>query len=567
MANPRSPRLEQIAGLAALALAACTFPALRYLVGPEAAAESAPGPRLALPRVTASPGRRVGPPPEPVPEATPTSLLASVAPSVTLASSAAKVQSSTRAAPRTPTFLGRVVGPSGEPIPGVRLSFESYPPTVAGEGLTGPDGTFRVAVGLTHELRWQLTLEPPLETGLVARSQGCERRLQLGTHDLGDLALEQGWSLSGVVIGPEGEPQAGVEVRLQDESSHVDQALRSSSRPLRLLSTENPETGASEFCFEVLEPNGFLARTVSGPDGSFSLPAVEGKPQVLVAERGSWRARLNLWPRADLRGLRLVLDGGFALEVLVRDERGDPISGARVQVRGAEEDSFEALSDAEGRALLPAVAGISCQLTASAPGRRSVALSPQRNPGPGRTQVTLTFGAASVVRGRCTEAGVVWARPRAGGSYVLDERGDSRGEIGEIHRHALGSFVFPRLKPGVYDLLLKRPDEGWAVLAEQVLVEARGARDLGDLTPVSLTPIRLRVLSPTDEPVAGAILRGPAELPEAKTDSEGRCELIRCPSARNRKSGSARSRAPVWSRSRSRAGAAIESGSGGTTWA
>jgi len=532
VANPHSPRLQRAAGLAALVCVACTLPALLHLVGPEPSKGASEGPGLSSPAVpspaassstvpssaTASRSQELAAPPG-------LSRTPGLTPSAT-GSNSATVQSAVLPGPALASFRGRVLGPTGEPVPGVMLSFVSPLDSALTECLTSPSGTFGLKTVPSPELRWQLTLSPPPATGLLAREQAFERTRPLGVHDLGDLRLEQGWNLSGVVVGPAGDPRAGVSVRLQDRSSQIDRSLRSSSACFRLSAPED----STQATFEFLEPDLLLARTVTAKDGTFRLHAVEGRAQVLVAERGTWRARLNIRPRADAEGLRLVLDEGFALEALVRDERGDPIAGARVEAKGAEGDSSLAVSDAEGRALLPPVSGNRCEIFASAPGRRSVHASSERGQALGRTQITLTFGAVSTLRGDCAEAGLIWARARAGSPYVLADRGDmGLIEAGMARIDPVGPFVFSQLAPGVYDLLLKRPDDRWALLAERVRVEARGERDLGDLTPKSLAPLRLRVLSAEGDPVRGALLRGLRGMPEAKTDGEGRCELALLP--------------------------------------
>lgn len=514
MADPRSlPLGARTRKLAILAVAACAFPLLSFLVGPEPAPEdSAHAPARSA---SASPASPVCEPLPSEPALGAKALPLSAAASPTPRASQAASGSSTRASALA-WFSGRVLGPEGRPLAGVTLSFSDRGNLGSGEGSTGPDGRFRVAVGVSPNRGWTLTLTPPAQSDFVAREEHVTRPHALGLRSLGDLPLERGWSVSGVVVGPEGDPRPDVEVRLQDRSHELDRSLRSSSVSLGFTQSVDPATGEPEVSMEILEPSRFLPTTTTRADGTFCLRAVPGRAQVLVAERGACRARQNVWPRAPLRGVRLVLDEGLSLEVAVQDEEGRPLAGASVVVTGEEGDQTSALSDSKGIARLPPIAGEHAEFVTQAPGhlaRRGVLVRP---PGRALLRITQTLPRVRVLTGRCTSEGVVWVHPRQGGPHVLATRETPEAE-------APGSFRVEDLQPGVHDVLLQR-DRTWFVLAEGVLI-GHDSLDLGDLEPTPLHPLRLRVLDHAGEPLIGVVLVGPGGLPSPTTNASGRCEL------------------------------------------
>jgi protocatechuate 3,4-dioxygenase beta subunit len=498
---------------AALALAACAFPLLLQLVGPELGEDDPPFAKASA-AWPASSAR--GPGPAEAPETPPTSadLPTRSAPPERLAQTATLAPASSGVS--LVSFRGRVGGPKGKPVAGVRVGLSNS--DAAGEGLSDAEGSFYVDVGVSPHLGWTLTLVPPLETDLVARQEEVQRTNHLGLHDLGELRVEQGWSVSGLVVDPAGRPQAGVEVALQDRSHDLDRSLRSGSITIGFEHAPNPETGEPEVNLRVFEPNTLLARTKSRPDGTFRLRAVADKAQVLVARRGRGRAWLDLWPQAHTQDVRLVVDKGFELEVSVRDEEGRPVPGATVIAFGVEGERAEALSDAEGSARLEPLTGNCCQVSVRAPGHL-LQLATIRRRAHALTRATLTLAKQGVLRGRCAAAGQIWARPRDGGTYVPAARDDQGSD-----EDTPTPFQIDELEPGVYDLLLQTPTT-WGVLAERVQVRAGETPDLGDLSVELLRPLRVRVLTPEGEPAIGATLQALSSLPAPKTDSAGRCEL------------------------------------------
>lgn len=115
-----------------------------------------------------------------------------------------------------------------------------------------------------------------------------ERELEAGkAHDLGEILLERGARLRGVVVGPDGRPIAGAQMLLGDEAD-----------------------------FEAFDPT-----TRSGPDGAFELHGVSGRSSRLVVRAAGFAPTVvDLALPADVlspRPLRIALQAGAVLEALV----------------------------------------------------------------------------------------------------------------------------------------------------------------------------------------------------------------------------------------------------------
>jgi hypothetical protein len=122
-----------------------------------------------------------------------------------------------------------------------------------------------------------------------------------GMHDLGEIVLERGARLRGVVAGPDGAPIAGAQVLIGYESD-----------------------------FELFEP-----ATRTGADGSFELTGVAERSSRLVVRASGFAPRaIDLALPRDLlspRPLQVALQAGAVIEVVV-DPTADVATGF-VQVR------------------------------------------------------------------------------------------------------------------------------------------------------------------------------------------------------------------------------------------
>ncbi|MBM3974436.1 MAG: carboxypeptidase regulatory-like domain-containing protein [Planctomycetes bacterium] len=131
-----------------------------------------------------------------------------------------------------------------------------------------------------------------------------ERELAAGKpHDLGEILLERGARLRGVVVGPDGQPVPDAQVLLGDEAD-----------------------------FEAFEP-----ATRSGADGGFTLTGVSGRSSRLVVRAAGFAPRaVDLALPGDVlsaRPMQVALQAGAAIEAVV--ERGAARTAGFVVVRRA----------------------------------------------------------------------------------------------------------------------------------------------------------------------------------------------------------------------------------------
>lgn len=185
-------------------------------------------------------------------------------------------------------------------LPGwVRSAIERFPiPTTQ----SAADGTFRLeGVPLTS------ILVGVDRRGLVGANAG-PIDMSGGTHDLGDVVLKRGRTVTGVVEDDGGDPVAGVEVFAGAELV--------------------PGIAA------MLQPAG-----LSDENGEFRLEGVYETGNIVASAR---RSRSEAWktsvsPRAE--GVLIELGSLVSLTVNVRDPAGQPLSGVDVRVAPAQDSS------------------------------------------------------------------------------------------------------------------------------------------------------------------------------------------------------------------------------------
>ncbi len=201
---------------------------------------------------------------------------------------------------------GRVFAADGSPLAGARVvlapadgfaSFSWDRSRVEGEGLeTGADGRFTLGGLGTERMRILATAEGHAlhRSGTVRAGQELE--IQLGAmHEL-----------NGLLVDADGSPVAGGEITLMPQ-----------------------DPGDSGFGMLRMDH----ARTEA--DGSFRLEGVEDGEYLLraVAAAGKLERPGLRVPEALGEPLRLVLDGGPALVVTLKDSSGRPLPGAELSAR------------------------------------------------------------------------------------------------------------------------------------------------------------------------------------------------------------------------------------------
>ena len=239
-------------------------------------------------------------------------------------------------------------------------------------------------------------------------------------------------------------------------------------------------------------------RSESGDDGAFAVRGLpDGEVAVLARAPGAAPFAARVEPEDGTADLgTIVLAPGRRLEVLVVDDLGAPVPGARVRAgRG-----LAATADGRGLALLDGLAaGRALELEAEAPGHLP-ARSRLEPPAPARTRLALRR--AFAVTGRLLAPG---GRPAEGGSVRVRTGATMRDEA----LSAEARFELD-LEPGVeaeLDLVSPATRE----LTVRVAAGAAGERrDLGDLAaPAGLT-VTGRIVDARDgAPVPGATVWAP----------------------------------------------------------
>lgn len=352
---------------------------------------------------------------------------------------------------------GRVTDKRGRPVPGTEVdSRVSSPsrPWLAGLGppvraTTGADGRFKFG-DLRRGERYDLWIRHP--DYAPARLPGVEAP----TPDPVSVELRPARVLSGRVVGPAGEPVANAKLERIEENGAGRGGETYYGRSSESL-TDTDSQG--RFRAGGLEP------------GIFNLEvSAEGyKKRVL---RG-----LELPEEADVEDLEIILERGLAVTGRVLDDRGRPVSGARVSAM-MENDGGEmnmdigfpsTETDGEGRYRLGGLELGRYRISAFSPeGVRAEAITIVR---PGDNLVNLSFGRTTEVSGRVVDES---GEPVAGARVSLAGQPDGRS----APSGADGAFRFAAIPDGTYRL--SAGSEGLIGPAEPLEVEVRG-RPVGDL--------------------------------------------------------------------------------------
>ena len=221
---------------------------------------------------------------------------------------------------------GRVVSLPGAPIAKAQVVLRE-----PGADIHGPDGNMTVALrdidifgekeraGITDaEGRFELHGFTRGAYELGIRAEGFAERVEPATLDdapldLGDIVLEDGRELRGVVLSAQGEPIAGAEVWVP--------------RPPR----RNGDRDSRRLAVLEAGPASSIARTQSGANGAFRLAGLGGDAHELAAFAEGYPG--DVFPNVAAGGeAAITLRRGVTIGGIVVDaESGDPLPGARVE--------------------------------------------------------------------------------------------------------------------------------------------------------------------------------------------------------------------------------------------
>jgi len=218
---------------------------------------------------------------------------------------------------------GIVVDGAGAPVPGVRVEVwwsqgSAFVPSRTGSAVTAEDGSFRIA-SIDPDRPLRFSLLPPGSEHRKIRYEGW--RESAGRHfDLGTIVLPSGFTVSGVLIGPEGTAFAGAALEIWGPHSSSSAGPATGSDPLQSLFEFSNEI--SDRCWsDHLGRFGFHGI----PPGEHRISAqIQGRREV---------SELVQVGNGDVE-IRLLAPSAPARVVEVRSEEGEPLAGARVSIGG-----------------------------------------------------------------------------------------------------------------------------------------------------------------------------------------------------------------------------------------
>ena len=308
--------------------------------------------------------------------------------------------------------------------------------------------------------------------------------------------------VSGLVLGPGGDPLSGARVLLEPLASEAHDSRR------ELEGTTGPAPAAS---------------VVTGPDGAFRLEAPAAGPwKVVVKAEGlaSRETQLLLADETEIPAVELRREA--RLEVRITDGAGSPVPGARVRAASASRPWLApawrtpvrlARTDARGAAVLPRVEGEALLVQAGTDGRPP---AEEREVRTGSASLRLPTGVSRRVR----VLDATGAKPLAG---VLVQVGEHRWPVGRTS--ADGLFSIP-LAPDRQEKVLLTAEDGRRLETSVGPPGKSGSEPLPLRLP-DLGAVSGRIVSARDGiPVAGALVwnQSTGELRRAAADGTCRIE-------------------------------------------
>lgn len=427
---------------------------------------------------------------------------------------------------------GRVVAGDGRPVPGARVGLRGTRPNASGmtvvtrrrnadgefelsspgdvmaSAVAAADGRFELT-GLDASFSYTLQARPPEgdEDLLPAQRPGPTLKAGL-VVDTGDVRLERGARLSGIVRDPAGRPVPDAEVRLGDGPAFGPGpggpgggavTVRRSVRVAAPAAGTTPGAGLPGFAL------GGGPSTRTDEAGRFTLPRVPpGRHPVTASKPGlrSARVEVEVAEGQQKDDLELRLAAGLAVTVQVVDAQGQAIAGATVHVSTGfgGEGGAAGETDAQGLARFDGLASSEVSIGARADGYATAGTDARLGPGDPGTPRRLTLLAGATVRGRLLRdedgapvtQGMVFLEPVVQGPGVSVS--PSMGRPDEA-----GRFTLAGVPQGRHRLRVQA--QGVAPLTREVQV-GPGAVDLGDLRLGALAALDVLVVDPDGAPAA-----------------------------------------------------------------
>jgi RNA polymerase sigma-70 factor (ECF subfamily) len=438
----------------------------------------------------------------------------------TAAVALASAPTSDQAAAEPPTRLhARCVDPAGSPLNGAKVVVQGS------SALSSNDGTVTMDVAPSDDVE-----RTPLVVSLAGRATRFDTaQIERGkTAELGDLVLQPGGSVAGIVVGPDGQPVAGAKVLVSEPEL---------GERLDLLRRKGP------FLSDSAPP---VPTAVTGADGAF---LVDGVPARTVrvwagsdATRYACTDPIEIAAGEARTGIRLALEPLAAddvIEGVVLDPDGAPVYFANVLAswKGKFSSGSDGVAtDANGRFRIRLREKVTLDMKLRDPMRRWADVV---RPGvrPGEPGVVLQF-----VRGRefdlivSDEKGAVTTFSTlfrsADGRGVLSNSGPQDHEGGRVRlRVQAEAFLVEILAPGHARGRVGPVDPANVPASIDCKLEripgVRG-RVLAHGRPLPGATVRVHALAPGDRSVISngfSTRLDPRVVDSAHTDEQGRFDL------------------------------------------
>lgn len=337
------------------------------------------------------------------------------------------------------SISGRLVGPDGKPVP--RVSVSARPETKGPGGISrsaqsGGEGVFTIT-GL-REGPHTLVVQADWNSPGAAALQPLEKTgVSAGTTDLA-LQLEEGLTISGVVVDGEGAPVSGLNLNVQ-----VAPAAQGRPRVTSMQWKQVVTDRKGAFLVVGLSAGDYILRA-SGQSNVDSRRRTDGAPAVESVLIGADRVA------AGTTNIELSYVAGGTIEGTVMDEGGRPFARANVSASPSEGGNGRSeTTDAEGRfAVTGLVPGKNYTLTAHCAGASS---AKTENVPTGTAAVRIVIERGLTIAGRVFDRA---GEPAARASLRLASAdGRHRTQTGI---QPDGSFEVIQLRPGRYSLELMR---------------------------------------------------------------------------------------------------------------
>lgn len=410
-----------------------------------------------------------------------------------------------RSLDRGVTLTGRLVDPASRPVAGADLMLWTKADGPEGKG-SSSSRRLQASSDARGRFRFEYVGRGNYQMGIRSRGFAPARREGIagagiqGIVDLGDLPLETGAVIEGLVTDPDGTPVAGAQVRVMGSE-------RSFLR--RHLFDEEPEP------------------LLTGADGSFRIADLEG------GRSFSLRISRFGYVPADAPGveaptaapLRIELRPARSLELRVLDPERRPVAGAQISQVEVQETGIGASissswsasglgeTDEEGRAVLSELEPGELRLLVQAQGYRPAELNGLRIPEEGESEpleISLETGVA--LEGRVLDGR---GEPVAGAHLRVfpSETVQQPGPMLSAMTREDGQYRFDGMGAGKHRV----EAEHWPSqrrIQEEIELGDSGTHHLDLKLPAGVA-VSGRVLDEHGEPMPGAwVMLTPADSPE-----------------------------------------------------